>query len=116
MVDLRKAFAITEGFSSRSLQGAALILFNIFINDLEENIKSLLTEFVANKKKTMKREKMTGIGQGRLERRVHLNACFNTTKCKVILQEKINPIYKGGGGCVSYQAVAFIGGFSSCNR
>lgn len=115
MVDLRKAFAIAKGFLSRSLQGPALIPFDIFINDLEENIKSLLIEFVANKKKPMKREKMMGIGRGHLERGVHLNACFNTSKCKVILQEKINPICKGEGE--SYQGKQWLlGGFSSCNR
>lgn len=38
---------------------------------------------------------MMGIGRGHLERGVHLNACFSKTKCKVILQEKRNPIYKG---------------------
>lgn len=41
-------------FLSRSLQGAALIPFN----NLEENIKSLLIEFAANKKKIMKREEI----------------------------------------------------------
>lgn len=81
---------------------------------LKKNIKSLLIEFVANKKKTMKREKMMGIGQGHLEEGVHLNACFNTTQCKVILQEKINPIYKGEG---SYQRKEWLlERFSSCNR
>lgn len=90
MVDLSKAFAMARGFLS--LQGAALIPFN----NLEENIKSLLIEFVANKKKIMKREEMTSIGQGHLERGFHLNACFNTTKCKVIFQEKTNPIYEEG--------------------
>lgn len=87
---------------SRSLQGAALIPFH----DLEENIKSLLIEFVANKKKIMKREEMMGIDQGHLERGFHLNACFNTTKCKVIFQEKTNLIYKGGQR-ISEEAVAF---------
>lgn len=94
LVDLSKAFAMARDILSRSLQGAALIPFN----DLEENIKSLLIEFVANKKKIMKREEMKGIDQGHLERGFHLNACFNRNKCKVIFQEKTNPIYKGGRG------------------
>lgn len=87
---------------SSSLQGAALIPFK----DLEENIKSLLIEFVANKKKIMKREEYMGIGQGHLERGFHLNACFNTTKCKIIFQEKTNPIYTRGRR-ISEEAVAF---------
>lgn len=60
----------------------------------------------------MEREEMMGIGQGHLERGFHLNARFNTTKYKVIFQEKRNPFIKGSR---EYQRKQWLlEGFSSC--
>lgn len=62
---------------------------------------------------------MMGIGQGHLERGVSFEYMFQHNKCKVILQEKINPFITGGGrggGGSNQRKRWLLGGFSSCNR